>query len=158
MESVLVNEVIEAAELYAAERIPLSKIQLVQALDPMVESVHADSSLLRYVFFSMIVNAVSHLHGVGVVNIVSKADSEGAVIVTVATFGAEDQDGGNRRPHDSLFTEKLKKAGTGLPLPIVRDIIEGQGGSLLWESDGVGELKFTLSFPSRSDGRAGNLG
>lgn len=146
MESVLVNEVIESAQSYAAERVPLSGIELVQALDPLDQTVRADRSLLRYVFFSMIVNAVSHLHGNGVVNIVSGCNTEGAVEVKVSTRGCETVTGGSS-PDNSDRVSNVSQVRVGLPLSVVRDIIEGQGGSMRWENDSDGELSFTVDLP-----------
>ncbi len=146
MESVLVNEVIESAQSYVAERVSLSGIELVQALDPLVQSVRADRSLLRYVFFSMIVNAVSHLHGSGVVSIVSGCNTEDAVEIKVSTRGCEAVAGDAGRD-DSDRVSNVSQVRVGLPLSVVRDIIEGQGGSMRWENDSDGELSFTVYLP-----------
>jgi two-component system sensor histidine kinase TctE len=144
--------VIEAAETYAAERISLSGIQLVQALDPMIRPVKADRSLLQYVFFSMIANAIHYLNGVGVVTIVSETGVDGAVEVKVSTIGSEGPLDKRREHGDGGPAARLNRAGTGLPLPVVRDIIEGQGGKMSWEDDGAGELKFAVSFPGPCGG------
>jgi two-component system cell cycle sensor histidine kinase/response regulator CckA len=147
MESIPINEVIEAAETYAAERISLSRIRLVETLDPLLRPVKADRSLLKYVFFSMIANAVNHLHGHGVVTIVTENSAEGVVQVKVSASGSGakgDRDVGPLDPHtDSVATRR----GTGLPLSVVRDIIVGQGGKMSWEAGGAGEVRFTVSFP-----------
>lgn len=148
MESVLVNEVIESAQSYAAERISLSKIQLVQALDPALQPVRANRDLLRYVFFSMIANAVYHMHGIGVVTIVTGKNAEGAVEVAVSTIGGADLANGADDVGNAVLTASLKQKGTGLPLPVVRDIIAGQGGTMSWRSDSDGEVKFTVLLPN----------
>ena len=155
METLLVNEVIESAQSYAAERISLSRIQLVQALDPSLRPVRAHRSLLRYVFFSMIVNAVHHMNGIGVVTIVTGNNAEGAIEVTVSTIGSVDLADGVEQEGDAVLSASLKQNGTGLPLPVVRDIIQGQGGTMSWESDGAGEVKFTVLFPSTCAVEAG---
>lgn len=147
MESVFVNEVIEAAQSYAAERVTLSQIQLVQALDPSLRPVKANRSLLRYVFFSMIVNAVHHMHGIGVVTIVTGENAEGLIEVTVTTVGNTCLPDGAVRADDAELAEILKQQGAGLPLPVVRDIIEGQGGTMSWEREGQGEVKFKVLLP-----------
>jgi len=147
MESVFVNEVIESAQSYAAERIPLSRIQMVQALDPSLRPVKANRSLLRYVFFSMIVNAVDHLKGVGVVTMVTGENTDGAIEVTVSTVGSNCPERHAHPVDGSTLPGSLKQRGTGLPLPVVRDIIEGQGGTLSWENYGDGEAKFTALMP-----------
>ena len=144
MESVFINEVIESAQSYAAERVSLSRIQLVQALDPSLLPVRADRSLLRYVFFSMIVNAVHHMNGIGVVTIVTGKNAEGAIEVTVSSIGNDMLPEGPYQIRDAVLSASSKQKGTGLPLPVVRDIIEGQGGTMSWESDGDGEVKFTV--------------
>ena len=148
MESVFVNEVIESAQSYTAERISLSKIQLVQALDPTLLPVRANRSLLRYVFCSMILNAVHHMHGIGIVTIVTGKNAEGAIEVTVSTIGSADLVNGTDQTSDAVLSASLKQKGTGLPLPVVRDIIEGQGGTMSWKSDGDGEVKFTVLLPN----------
>jgi len=147
MESVFVNELLESAQSYAAARIPLSRIQLVQALDPSLRPVKANRSLLRYVFFSMIVNAVHHLKGVGVVTMVTGENTDGIIEVTVSTVGSNCPERRAQRVDESLLPGSLTQQGTGLPLPVVRDIIEGQGGTLSWENDGDGEVKFTALMP-----------
>jgi K+-sensing histidine kinase KdpD len=147
MESVFVNEVIESAQSYAAGRISLSRIQLVQALDPSLRPVKANRALLRYVFFSMIANAVHHMNGIGVVTIVTGENAEGVVEVTVTTIGSTCLPDGATRTIDAVLSASLKQKGTGLPLPVVRDIIEGQGGTMSWKNDGDGEVKFTVLLP-----------
>jgi len=155
MESLVVNEVIESARSYAAERVSLSKIQLVQALDPSLLPVRANRSLLRYVFFSMIVNAVHHMNGVGVVTIVTGKNAEGAVEVTVSSIGSADLAEAAGQIDDAVLSASLKQKGTGLPLPVVCDIIAGQGGTLAWKSAGNGEVKFTVLLPSTCAVEAG---
>lgn len=147
MESIQVNEVIESARSYTAERVSLSRIRLVQSLDPSIQPVRADRSLLRYVFFSMIANAVIHMNGIGVVTIVTGTNAEGCVEVTVATTGGQGPTDGAGRTEDAALSASKKHHGTGLPLPVVRDIIEGQGGTMSWESEGQGEVKFKVLLP-----------
>ncbi len=155
MESIPINEVVESAELYAAERIPLSRIQLVQALDPLVRPVKADRSLLRYVFFSMIANAVQHLHGSGVVTIVTENSEEGVVRVKVSTNGSDSRQHRTAGAVNPGIPVEVQQMGAGLPLPVVRDIISGQGGRMSLEADGAGEMQFTVSFPGINESGMG---
>jgi len=95
----------------------------------------------------MIANAVQHLHGHGVVTIVTENSADGVVQVKVSTIGSSTKDD---RFVSSLSPEThadVKRMGTGLPLPVVNDIIVGQGGTMSWEADGAGDLRFTVSFP-----------
>ena len=154
MERIPINEVIKSAEAYAAERIPLSRVELVEALDPLVRDVRADRSLLRYVFFSMIAYAVYHLKGEGVVTIITENSGDGAVDVKVSTTGGELHEVGDPQSAAQEMLADPYRTGTGLPLPVVRDIIVGQGGKMFWDADGDGELRFTVSFPGISETRA----
>jgi signal transduction histidine kinase len=112
----------------AAQATPGASVSL--DLDATLPPVHTDAERLRAALVNLIVNArhavESSGDGAGVV--VSTRGADGRVAIVVADRGTGISSADVDRVFDPYFT--TKRGGTGLGLPIAKNIIEGLGGSL----------------------------
>jgi signal transduction histidine kinase len=97
-------------------------------LDPAVAPVATDAERLRIAFVNMLVNARHAMNGTPG-NITLKTRVNGPrVTVTIADTGAGIDPAHLAHVFDPYFT--TKRGGTGLGLPITKNIIEGLGGTI----------------------------
>lgn len=147
MDAISVNEEIEEAQALVAERVSLSQVQLIQALDWDIRLVWIDRLVLRHVLMSLLLNAVRHINGVGVVTITTGTGTEEAVEVTISAIGSADL----RKPTDPIAAvpryDVFRRKGKGLPLSVIRDIIEGQEGTITRSADSDSEVMLSVRLP-----------
>jgi PAS domain S-box-containing protein len=91
-----------------------------------VRTVPADDDRLRRVFDNLLKNAIEALAGGGRITVATVVPESGKVRITVADDGPGIPDG---RDVFALFTT-TKASGTGLGLPIARQIAEAHGGGI----------------------------
>lgn len=111
--------------------------------------VHADPTQMRQVLSNLITNSVQAMDGPG--RIVIKAhDQQDHVLITFEDDGPGVPSELIDRVFEPLFTTRAK--GTGLGLPICRQIVERHGGSIdVARSDGPG-ARFTIRLPHSPGG------
>jgi signal transduction histidine kinase len=114
-------------------------------VDPALPTLMLDAERLRMALVNLIVNA-RHAAGArqGRVTIRARREQQNAVILV------EDQGGGIAPadlPHvfDPYFT--TRRGGTGLGLPITKNIVEGLGGTIEVRSPSSGGTQILLTFP-----------
>jgi len=117
--------------------------------------VHADPTQLRQVLRNLITNSVQAMDGPG--KIVIKADDhQDHVLITFEDDGPGVPSELIDRVFEPLFTTRAK--GTGLGLPICRQIVERHGGSIeVDRSDGPG-ARFTIRLPDSPGGEQATEG
>jgi signal transduction histidine kinase len=97
-------------------------------LDPQISMVTTDPERLRIALVNLLVNARQAVNGTGgKVSLSSRANAE-TVRITVADDGTGIAAPDLSRVFDPYFT--TKRGGTGLGLPIAKNIVEGLGGTL----------------------------
>jgi signal transduction histidine kinase len=106
--------------------------------------VLADPDQMRQVLGNLITNSVQAMDGPGNI-VIEVLDREGDVQIIFEDDGPGIPPGLADRVFEPLFTTRAK--GTGLGLPICRQIIERHGGTIeMGESDGTG-ARFTIHLP-----------
>jgi len=124
-------------------------------LDPRASTIATDAERLRIALVNMLVNARHAVNGSGTagagtaapVTLRTRANGERVTIV-IADTGAGIDPANLARVFDPYFT--TKRGGTGLGLPIAKNIIEGLGGSISIDSTlGMGtEIRVDLPYNS----------
>ena len=131
----------------AAQAAPGAAVEL--DLDPTIERVTTDAERLRVALVNLIVNARQAVGAQSAspgVTLSTRASATGWTIV-VADNGAGIEGHDLSRVFDPYFT--TKRGGTGLGLPIAKNIIEGLGGVLsITSAAGLG-TEMRIDFPAR---------
>ena len=97
-------------------------------LDPQMSTVTTDPERLRIALVNLLVNARQAVNGTGGnVSLSSRANAD-TVRITVADDGTGIAAADLAKVFDPYFT--TKRGGTGLGLPIAKNIVEGLGGTL----------------------------
>ena len=119
---------------------------IVLRLDEALTTITADQERLRMALVNMLVNARHAANGEGEVTLATAANGE-RVHITIADrgvgIGAEDL----AHIFDPYFT--TKRGGTGLGLPIAKNIIEGLGGTIAVSSSRGRGTEIHLELPLR---------
>src|SRR5262249_27653928 len=120
--------------------------EIALALDPTIATVHTDAERLRIALVNMLVNARHAVNGTAAPEPVrlSSQSAGDRVMLTIADHGVGIEPDALPHVFDPYFT--TKRGGTGLGLPIAKNIIEGLGGSIAVSSTvGYGtELRIDL--------------
>jgi two-component system sensor histidine kinase/response regulator len=154
LEDVSINKVIDSVVMYARPGAPQHRFETV--LDPTLPLMTADHDKLVQVMTNLVSNAVKYSPSAGTITIRTSRDGDSAHVSV--------KDEGIGIPVDALdkvferFTrverESLGKiSGTGLGLPIVREIVELHGGRVWAESAAGQGSTFHVLLPI--EGRAG---
>jgi len=119
---------------------------IVLRLEEQLRPITADQERLRMALVNMLVNARHAANGEGEVTLATAANGE-RVHITIADrgvgIGAEDL----AHIFDPYFT--TKRGGTGLGLPIAKNIIEGLGGTIAVSSARGRGTEIHLELPLR---------
>ncbi|MEM1024134.1 MAG: response regulator [Myxococcota bacterium] len=124
-------------------------------LGPSIPVIRGDAAALQQVFINLIMNATQAIDEAGV--------EEATIRVTTNTHGGEVlgaiDDSGPGIPESirseifaPFFTTKTKSHGTGLGLPIARDIVMQFGGNLSVGDSELGGARFEVRLPAQSPG------
>jgi signal transduction histidine kinase len=146
LSAVNVNALCRESAAAAMASGPGSSIDL--DLDPALSSITTDAERLRIVLVNVLVNARHAVNGNGRGVTLSSRPSGDQVVLVVADQGAGIAPDDLAQIFDPYFT--TKRGGTGLGLPIARNIVEGLGGTITVSSAaGRGtEIHITLPFDS----------
>ncbi len=150
LSAVNVNALCRESAAAAMASGPGSRIDL--DLDPALSSITTDAERMRIVLVNVLVNARHAVNGNGPGVTLSSRASGGHVLLVVADQGAGIAPDDLAQVFDPYFT--TKRGGTGLGLPIAKNIVEGLGGTITVSSAaGRGtEIRITLPVDS-SHGR-----
>ena len=129
--------------------------QLVLDLEPDLPSITGDRDRLIQVVINLISNAVKFTAS-GTITCAARIDrAAGSLIVSIADTGVgiapEDQDRVFEQFGQAGDTLTDKPRGTGLGLPICREIVEHHGGRLWLESEPGRGSTFSFSLPLTAD-------
>ena len=117
-------------------------------LDDRLGTLTTDPERLRIALVNLLVNARHAVNGHGgdsaQVRLITRADG-GRVRITVADDGAGIATDDVRQIFDPYFT--TKRGGTGLGLPIAKNIVEGLGGTIAVASTPGAGTQFVIEFP-----------
>ncbi|HXV76022.1 MAG TPA: ATP-binding protein, partial [Candidatus Polarisedimenticolaceae bacterium] len=128
----------------AFSRLQSERLSLDLAIDPQPFRVDADAGQLRQVFTNLLLNAAQAMDGRGTVRVRARHFG-GQALVTVEDEGAGIRPEDRERVFEPLFTTKAK--GTGLGLPVCRQIIEGHGGTIAVADTSSAGTRFEIRLP-----------
>jgi hypothetical protein len=138
------------------------RVDVVTELSPRIPSVMGDESEIHQVIMNICLNACEAMQGRGTLT-VKTADlrndvrslqgspelKEGRYVsVAISDTGIGIDSGEMEHIFEPFYTTKAKQSGTGLGLPVVKSIVEKQGGSITVESVPRRGSTFTVYFPS----------
>ena len=124
-----------------------NKIDVAVSLDPELPEIWADPNQLQQVLLNLVVNAEHAIGRQGTITIRGRSVDDGWIELDVADTGPGIPE--NVRPHifTPFFTTKADGQGTGLGLPISRDIIERHGGTVEVLDEPGGGACFRIRLP-----------
>jgi len=149
MANVSMSDVIERATAATASLFDAKKLQLIRDIDAELPAVNGDQDRLIQVVINLISNAVKFTDDGAIV--CSAKVHEGVLIVSVKDSGI-----GISPADQSKVFEKFKQVGdtltdkpkgTGLGLPICKEIVEYHGGRIWVESEPGQGSTFSFSIP-----------
>jgi two-component system NtrC family sensor kinase len=101
---------------------------------------------LEQVLINLVTNAVHAVEGGGVVAIRTRGGPR-EVVIEVADSGPGVPEADRERIFEPFFTTKTDGKGTGLGLPIVRNIVEQHQGTIAVGAAAEGGACFVVTFP-----------
>jgi PAS domain S-box-containing protein len=148
IEDVDLNEVVEHALSFCEHVLYEAKATLTRDLAPDLACVRAVRDHIMQVVTNLVSNAAQALSESGG-NIVVRTFADGAAYVGLAVSdngeGIREED--QARVFEPFFTTKPAGRGTGLGLPVVRNIILAHGGRITFASKPGGGTIFTVALP-----------
>ncbi|MCC6644327.1 MAG: GHKL domain-containing protein [Polyangiaceae bacterium] len=144
-EGVSLVTVVERAITFSAH--VLGGVEIERHFPPDLPTLRATSSELAQAIVNLLSNAAHALPKVGGKLSLSVEPRDADLALTVSDNGHGISALDLPRVFEPFFTTKPEGEGSGLGLPIVREIVEGHGGSVSVESDGATFTTFTLLFP-----------
>jgi PAS domain S-box-containing protein len=122
-------------------------ISLAVEVDPELPVVRAVSGQLEQVLINLITNAVHAVENGGRVVVRAQVDTPSTVVLEVADSGPGVPDEDRDKIFEPFFTTKVDGKGTGLGLPIVRNIVEQHRGEIRVERSDLGGATFRVILP-----------
>jgi len=134
----------DAARIFRGAHGPLCSIEL--SLPEALPEVSGSPGGLAQVVLNLLSNGLDAMGGRGTLRVAADIDGERRVAVRVVDDGPGFAPEARAHLFEPYFTTKPPGKGTGLGLPICREIVEGMGGRLTCES-GPGGTTFTIVLP-----------
>ncbi len=122
-------------------------IDLQVEVDPELPIVQAVTGQLEQVLINLITNAVHAVEAGGKITVSAKVDGPASVLVEVADSGPGVPDADRQKIFEPFFTTKPDGKGTGLGLPIVRNIVDQHGGEITVNRSDLGGAAFRVILP-----------
>jgi signal transduction histidine kinase len=127
------GELLEGVAELVRPMLSASRIELQLRVEPALPCVPVDRSQLEQALLNLITNAIDAMPQGGRLTLAASADAA-AVALRVSDTGTGIAPEDLPRVFEPLYTTKPQGYGTGLGLPIVREIVAGHGGSVRLES------------------------
>ena len=141
-----VNDTVVAVTEFARPLAARQGIAVVLSTDSAIPPMEIDRSLLRQAVLNLIKNGIEALSQGGTLSVTTRRLDQ-TVEVQVSDTGPGIAADVGRRLFEQFFTTKPQ--GTGLGLPITRQIVEEHGGSLRWTSSPGEGATFIITLPIR---------
>ena len=122
-------------------------ITLGVEVDPQLPAVQAVSGQLEQVLINLITNAVHAVENGGKVVVRAQPQGATAIMIEVADSGPGVSEGDRDKIFEPFFTTKPDGKGTGLGLPIVRNIIDQHRGQISVARSDLGGAAFRVVIP-----------
>jgi len=119
--------------------------------------IYYDESGLRTVFQNLLQNAFDAMSQNGSLTISTAVEGK-QVIIQFQDSGEGIPENIRDRIFDPFFSTKTNREGTGIGLPICKEIVERLGGQIAYESQVGGGTKFIVLIPYRNEGEVKSHG
>jgi signal transduction histidine kinase len=116
-------------------------------VDPELPVVRAVGGQLEQVLINLITNAVHAVENGGRVVVRAQTDGPTTVLLEVADSGPGISDDDREKIFEPFFTTKPDGKGTGLGLPIVRNIVDHHRGEIFVARSDLGGAAFRVVLP-----------
>jgi len=141
------NDVVKEMLRFLENDFRQSQVGLESDLEPLLPRVELDERQFKQALMNLLVNARQVLDAGGTVKVQTRAASNGEAVLIVEDDGPGIPEASRERIFEVFYSSR--GGGTGLGLPIARQIVEKHGGSIELDSV-VGEgTKFTIRLPRR---------
>ena len=147
LESVDVAAVVRASVSICDHLVERGGIALTTEVDPELPVIQAVAGQLEQVLINLITNAVHAVENGGRVAVRARVDSPSTVLLEVADSGPGVPEADRVKIFEPFFTTKPDGKGTGLGLPIVRNIIDQHRGEISVGSSELGGAAFRVILP-----------
>ena len=127
-------------------RVTKHRIALACSLEPDLPAFCGNRAQLQQVVINLVVNAIQAMPSGGELTVETAADG-GSLMLVVRDSGVGMSELVQARIFEPFFTTKQASEGTGLGLPVVREIVESFGGSIDVESQPGAGASFRVSLP-----------
>ncbi|MEZ4402919.1 MAG: ATP-binding protein [Kofleriaceae bacterium] len=143
------NAVVRQSASFCEHLFDASGVALTLALDEQLPPLTAIPGQLEQVLINLITNAAHAVEGgpAGAVEVSTYVDAPDRVAVAVADNGPGVAADERARIFEPFFTTKVDGKGTGLGLPIARNIVEQHRGEIRVEDAAAGGARFVVSLP-----------
>ncbi|MGA6925323.1 MAG: ATP-binding protein [Desulfosarcina sp.] len=141
----------EEVVAWLEKELTLRCIRVTWTIDPVVPEIRTDRSRLRHAIQNILLNGMQAVDKHGAINIAIATDGQGAAI-TISDNGPGIPASERERIFEPLFT--TKPDGTGLGLPVARDILQALGGSLALLQPPAGGAAFKIVLSASYSGPA----
>jgi signal transduction histidine kinase len=143
------NEVVQDVVRFLEVDFRQSGVELLTALEPLLPTVEFDATQLRQALINLMVNANQVVPSGGRVTVRTRPGSSGEVVVEVEDDGPGMTLEVQERAFEVFYSRR--GGGTGLGLPIAKQIVEHHGGALEMNSVQGEGTTFLIRLPRRHD-------
>ncbi len=145
-----VNELLKETISFLNPELKYKNIEIVLILEEGLLEIHSDPKLLEQVFVNLIGNAIYAVKekgsGHGRIELkISKAGVNVEIVISDNGTGIPEED--QEKIFELFYTTKPPGKGTGLGMPICRNIVNKLGGDLTFESRVGKGTAFTVRIP-----------
>jgi two-component system NtrC family sensor kinase len=147
LESVDVASVVRSSVSICEHLVERGGIELGIDVDPELPVIQAVAGQLEQVLINLITNAVHAVENGGKVTVGARVHGPSTIELEVADSGPGIPDADRERIFEPFFTTKPDGKGTGLGLPIVRNIIDQHHGEISVGSSDLGGAAFRVILP-----------
>jgi len=148
MEAVDLAAVVRQSVSICEHLVERGGIALAIEVDPELPMIQAVAGQLEQVLINLITNAVHAVENGGRVIVRAGIESPSAVRLEVADSGPGVADEDRAKIFEPFFTTKPDGKGTGLGLPIVRNIVEHHRGEISVSRSDLGGAAFRVILPT----------
>jgi signal transduction histidine kinase len=153
METFQFNDVVEHALSFCEHVLYTAKAILVREFAGGLPPVRAVRDHLMQVVINLVSNAAQAMGKDGGTITIRTTREENFVVLAVADTGEGISETDRDQVFEPFFTTKPAGQGTGLGLPVVRNIVDSYGGRIHFESELGKGTTFRVSFPLGSTPR-----
>jgi PAS domain S-box-containing protein len=142
------NDVVRQAASFCEHIVEKARAMVELTLDPALPRIYGVPGQLQQVFINLLTNACDAVGEAGGGRIEVRTERQGDLVVAaVRDDGVGVREADRARIFEPFFTTKPPGQGTGLGLPIVKELVEGHGGRVTLETcPGSGAL-FRVELP-----------